>query len=351
MDLVKEGQTSQNRFVVNDALKNAFTYHFNILKKANDADKIIQPFYQLHSDGIWHFKVKAGKQAQFESLHAKGGTPSVKSLFDVIEYAYLDEELFNYFKNDLARQTIRDALLKNLEDLSEQFYRWLIVIGKSEKTAKSYVGAIKGTISNWADESSITSQNLISIQSFSKIHGIAEQLAKYEAFQAQNTKGKGMYNAALNAYLEFLADAKQAHVAEDIEEIIQDQTIDSTQKATLVNTRVGQGKFRDQLIEYWKGCAVTKYPAVQFLVASHIKPWRASSDNERLDKFNGILLLPNLDKAFDLGYISFDENGLIKTSDFIEQPEVLGINENLKINVAKRHQGYLDYHREHVFKS
>jgi len=351
MDLVKDGKVTKNQFVIDANLKDAFSYHFDRLRKANDANKIIQPFYHLHTDGIWHFKIKHGKQAQFDSLKAKGGTPSEKSLFDVIEYASLEDDIFKDFKNDLTRQVIRDALLKNLEDLSEQFYRWLITIGKSEKTAKSYVGAIKGTISNWANEGNIASQNLISIQSFSKIHGIAEQLAKYEAFQSQNTKGKGMYNAALNAYLEFLADANQAYVTEDIEEIIQDQTIDSTQKSTLVNTRVGQGKFRDQLIEYWKGCAVTKYPAVQFLVASHIKPWRASTDNERLDKFNGILLLPNLDKAFDLGYISFSDHGHIKTSDFIEQPEVLGIRENMRINLSRHHKEYLEYHREHVFKS
>ena len=114
---------------------------------------------------------------------------------------------------------------------------------------------------------------------------------------------------------------------------------------------MGQQWVRDQLIEYWKGCAVTKYPAVQFLVASHIKPWRASTDNERIDKFNGILLLPNLDKAFDLGYISFRQNGSIRTSEFIEKPEVLGINEDMKIDVTKRHQDYLAYHREQVFKS
>ena len=39
------------------------------------------------------------------------------------------------------------------------------------------------------------------------------------------------------------------------------------------------------------------------LIASHIKPWRVSNNNERLDVYNGLLLLPNLDKLFDKGYI------------------------------------------------
>ena len=50
------------------------------------------------------------------------------------------------------------------------------------------------------------------------------------------------------------------------------------------------------------------------LLASHIKPWRDSNHQERLDKFNGLLLLANLDKAFDLGFISFDDSGKVPIS-------------------------------------
>ena len=50
------------------------------------------------------------------------------------------------------------------------------------------------------------------------------------------------------------------------------------------------------------------------LIASHIKPWKDSDENERLDIDNGLLLCPNHDKAFDRGYISFDDNGLIITT-------------------------------------
>ena len=150
MDLIKNGKVSKNQFVINDELKAAFRLCFQQLKKSNDAEKIIQPFYHLHSDSIWYFKVKAGKQEAFNELKAKGGTPSIKALFEVIDYAYLDDELFRYFQNELTRDIAKEALLENLEDLSVQYHRWLISMGKSEKTANSYVGAIKGTISNWA---------------------------------------------------------------------------------------------------------------------------------------------------------------------------------------------------------
>lgn len=349
MDLIKNGQIVKNEFVINDALKTAFSIHFERLKKGNDAEQIIQPFYHLHNDGIWHFKIKSGQQVEFETLKGKGSTPSIKALFEVIDYAYLDSELFEYFRNELTRDSTKEALLENLEDLSVQFHRWLLSMGKSEKTAKNYVGAIKGSISNWAIESDISLKNLIAIQSYSMIQGVAEKLAKYDVFISKNNKGNQMYSSALNSYKDFLAVTCQTQVSEDIEEIIKNKTIDSTQKAILVNTRVGQGKFREKLIKYWKGCALTGYTSTQFLVASHIKPWRKANNEERLDQYNGILLLPNLDKAFDLGYISFTEKGKIKTTEFIESPYLLGINENMKINVVSQHQDYLAYHREYVF--
>jgi 5-methylcytosine-specific restriction protein A len=54
------------------------------------------------------------------------------------------------------------------------------------------------------------------------------------------------------------------------------------------------------------------------LKASHIKPWRDSDNAERLDIYNGLLLIPNLDSAFDKGYISFDDGGKIIISDMIK---------------------------------
>ena len=350
MDLIAEGSGLNNQFIINDELKAAFSRHFQRLKKGNDAEKIIQPFFHLHTDGIWHFEIKAGKQQEFQRLKDKGGTPSIRALFEVIDYAYLDADLVEYFRNELTRDTIKQLLLQNLEDLSEQFHRWLLSIGKSERTANSYVGAIRGTISNWSMEAGISDENLIAIQSYSQVHRIAEQLVQYHVFSQSDHRGKNMYSAALKSYQEFLRDASQIEVTEDIEEIFNDVSLDNTEKLTMVNTRVGQGQYRDKLIKYWHGCAITGYPVTQFLVASHIKPWRMSDNEERLDVYNGLLLLPNLDKAFDLGYISFSEQGTIELSEFIESPDTLGINAEMKVDLSRRHQDYLAYHREVVFR-
>jgi predicted restriction endonuclease len=350
LNLIASGRITRNVFRLDDELKREFGTHFKRLKKGNDAEKIIQPFYHLHTEGIWHFEVKPGKHAELEALKAKGGTPSEKVLFEVIEYAYLDETLFGYLQDDFACDVIKQLLLANLEDMSDQFHRWLLSIGKSERTANSYVGAVSGTISDWASDAGITPGNLIGIQSYSEIHRIAEELTEYRVFQERNTRGKQMYSSALNSYQAFLSDACQAEVTEDIQQIIEDDSLDNTEKSRLVSTRVGQGKFREDLIRYWKGCALTGYEATGILIASHIKPWREAGPRERLDHYNGLLLLPNLDKAFDLGYISFVESGGIIISDHIEAPDALGIDRSMRVHLAMQHQDYMAFHREHEFK-
>jgi len=248
-----------------------------------------------------------------------------------------------------TREIANETPLMSLDDLSTQYHHWLRSIGKSERTATSYVGAIRGTISNWARDAGIIQQNLLTVQSHSTLTDVAVQLTKTDLFMEKNTKGKQMYSAALNSYKNFLAEIFQTQVTEDIQQIISDPAISNTEKSMLVNTRVGQGKFREKLIKYWHGCALTGYQSPQLLVASHIKPWRNADNDERLDPYNGLLLLPNLDKAFDLGYISFEKSGKIKVSDFIESADTLGIQDDMKITLDSQHQNYLAYHRDNVF--
>jgi hypothetical protein len=139
------------------------------------------------------------------------------------------------------------------------------------------------------------------------------------------------------------------NLIEDIENIIDNKILIDTETENLVKCRIGQGDFRKKLIKYWGGCSVTKFYQIEILIASHIKPWRDSSNTERLDHFNGLLLTPNLDKLFDKGYISFDNNGSILISKDLIDYEILGINKNMKINIDKEHQKYLKFHRSDIF--
>jgi len=151
----------------------------------------------------------------------------------------------------------------------------------------------------------------------------------------------------------FMAPNRET-ISDEVDEIITDTTIDETERLQLLRARVGQGTFREALIKYWQGCSVTGCKEISLLRASHIKPWRYSTNTERLDLYNGLLLIPNLDAAFDRGFISFDEDGSILISPCINSKDIdiLGINSSMKIDrMEERHKMYMNYHRNNHFKS
>lgn len=112
--------------------------------------------------------------------------------------------------------------------------------------------------------------------------------------------------------------------------------------------RIGQQIFKKKLIEYWKGSSIGEVLDKKYLVASHIKPWSKSTSWERLDLYNGLLLTPNLDKAFDCGDISFDDTGKIIISDKLSgYTDILGINASIRlVQIRDEHRRYLNYHQK-----
>ena len=124
---------------------------------------------------------------------------------------------------------------------------------------------------------------------------------------------------------------------------------DMTERLGLVTSRVGQGYYREQILEKWNyKCAITKCNTFKILIASHIVAWKDSTDEERLDPENGILLSPNYDALFDKHLISFSDEGFIIFSKNIKSEDLkkLGIDTNAKIEVNAAMKNYLKKHRE-----
>lgn len=129
--------------------------------------------------------------------------------------------------------------------------------------------------------------------------------------------------------------------------------LNETERQAVIQSRVGQGLFRRDVLELWGGCAVTGITDARVLIASHVKPWRDASNEERLDSHNGLALIPNLDALFDCGLITFDPAGQIRVSDSIGTDVLteLGIEEGMHLRrVSARLERYLRYHRRYVFK-
>jgi hypothetical protein len=122
-----------------------------------------------------------------------------------------------------------------------------------------------------------------------------------------------------------------------------------TERKGLVVSRVGQGYYRQQLIEKWKGqCPVTGISIKSILISSHIVPWSESNDMEKLDVDNGILLSPNVDSLFDGHLITFNDDGSIVISKSIPKNhiDILGLSKSIHISVTDGMIPYLKKHRE-----
>src|SRR5204863_6464648 len=120
----------------------------------------------------------------------------------------------------------------------------------------------------------------------------------------------------------------------------------TTEVERLVVERVGQQIFRDGLLEYWQGrCAITGLAVPELLRASHIKAWaECASDAERLDVFNGLLLAPNLDAAFDKGFITVADDGEVVVSAALGTADrrALGVEALLRVGgLSEGHRGCL----------
>lgn len=231
------------------------------------------------------------------------------------------------------------------------FYDWMIYKGLSESSARSYYGALRGALSEWAMDSGLTSGPLIALNSCSDLGAISPSIQELPVFKERNARGHHMYSATLSQFAAYLASNSSDNVQADLEQIISDQTTTTTEKTALIKSKIGQGIFRDKVLQHWTSCAVTGFSDTSLLVASHIKPWKKSTNSERLDQWNGLLLSPNLDKAFDKGFITFEKGGSILLSPLLIEATKLGITPDMKISLKPEHEKYMAHHRAEEFKS
>ena len=134
-----------------------------------------------------------------------------------------------------------------------------------------------------------------------------------------------------------------------------DNTIEETEKRSIILARRGQGKFKDNVRKLESFCRVTKVDRIEHLRASHCKPWRDSDNYERISGENGLLLTPTIDHLFDEGFISFEDGGDLLVSPVAHGPSLvkMGIRVGERVNVGRFSDGqkhFLDYHRNEIFK-
>lgn len=140
----------------------------------------------------------------------------------------------------------------------------------------------------------------------------------------------------------------------ELEQLMVDDSLESTTRNAVVLARRGQGLFKQRVLQVEQKCRVTGVDRIEHLRASHCKPWRDSNNAERLDGSNGLLLTPTVDHLFDRGFISFEAKGRLLISPVVHQDSLrkMGIEPSAKINVGAFNvdqEKFLQFHRESVF--
>jgi predicted restriction endonuclease len=130
-------------------------------------------------------------------------------------------------------------------------------------------------------------------------------------------------------------------------------------RTTTIEARIGQSLFRQSVLSaYDFKCCVTGINLPELLVASHIIPWRADTNN-RLNPRNGLCLSSIHDRAFDAGLISISTDLCLLVSKRLRERESDPFVRNSfhafagnRINLPSKFapdMSFLEYHRANFF--
>ena len=119
------------------------------------------------------------------------------------------------------------------------FHAWLLQVGKSPRSAKSYSSAISGVITDWATQAGVIDCPLTEITSVRQLAELVDRIKAIDIFVERNNKGNAMYSSALAAYMEYLSDVSSEEVQEDIKDVLIDRGIDNTEMPGLDKASLG----------------------------------------------------------------------------------------------------------------
>lgn len=240
-----------------------------------------------------------------------------------------------------------------MQDL-QTFYDWMISsVNKGESTAYHYKSGLSACSKDFLAWKLI--EKPLMEMSLSELDVTIQKAFLSSLFVDKNTRGNNMYSNSLKQYRNFLAVHDALLLDTSYAQFIEDNVkITETEREAIVTARVGQGIFRESLMKKYDGrCIVTGVHDKRILIASHIRPWAVSTNEQRLSAENGLLLSPLYDKLFDVGLITFSEDGEIICSKTLENRNVdlLKIDRNRKYDL-KSSAAFIDnlrYHQNSVF--
>ncbi len=189
---------------------------------------------------------------------------------------------------------------------------------------------------------------------------INSNLSDFPVHRADNRKSRSHFgfaidieNSRLPSLVEFLESHLNMSSVDGSFRVVGTEADPLTEQERVQAARIGQGQFRADLLELWDyRCSITQVDARELLRASHIKPWADSTNFERLDPNNGLLLCAHVDALFDRGLISFENDGTMLVSRLLSQENLqrLGLSQSVVLSGLNEASFiYLSYHRDNIF--
>lgn len=160
-------------------------------------------------------------------------------------------------------------------------------------------------------------------------------------------------NSAFNFPISFSNQIEMKKVTQDLnklEEVLRNQNFTETEISQIIKSRIGQSYFREMLYQKQSNCWICGIRGKSLLRASHVKPWKDSTNNERIDVNNGLLLCPNHDVLFDKGFITFKSDGNILVSTKLNSNDREKMLKNItQIKFNEKQKKYIEWHEKNVF--
>lgn len=234
------------------------------------------------------------------------------------------------------------------------FSKFSVIKGLYQVKLKPWIG-----IQHWSSEYQIDIQPIIELKEPCDFKELIPSLELFEGSKRWSGKIQGP-NAIreLSEHDFFTLENHVAHkkrLESGIEQEyanIESNKILETEKVSISKLRIGQGIFKNSLLNKYKGCKICGFDCEMLLIASHIKPWKDSNNNERLNDDNGFLLCPHHDAVFDKGLIAFSDDGKIMISSLLNDKNktLVNINHNIVIKIEEQQRKYIKWHRDNIFK-
>jgi putative restriction endonuclease len=137
IDLIEQGLIKANHIHITEELRDTFNKYRNILSPDRKFDSSLSlPFFHLQNEDhqFWHLDYKAeyhrdillDKKATKEKIRK-----SIKQLKNYVNYAYIDQELFDLLQNYDSRKELVDTLVAKWFTSSEDTTEYLLKANKA----------------------------------------------------------------------------------------------------------------------------------------------------------------------------------------------------------------------------